>query len=154
MTRCHRARWLISRPTVSGPSVRPTVSGSAHHPEGPPGPPQPLVHSERELDVLTREGRRKAAQLDDQVAAPDRERADAAEHEVAARPADAVVQECPEIVEQLEVRQRLIVDLQRPGVPRVDLLGPPLIVTLLVTPTMVAGSRIANRMLLRSASQK
>ena len=83
-----------------------------------------LVHAERQLDVLAREGGGEAADLLDHVAPPDLERADRAEHRVQPRPAESVVEERAQVVAVLEHEQRPRVELRRLAVLRERLLGP------------------------------
>lgn len=109
ITRCHRARCLISPPTRAGPSVVATV-GHAQDLVRTLFAKEPLVHAERHLDVFAREGPREAAHLLEHVAAPDVEGAGGAEHEAEAAPRNPDREECAEIVEVLEGAERVPVE--------------------------------------------
>jgi hypothetical protein len=69
-------------------------------------PQEPLVHAESQLDVLAREALRVAADLLEDVAPPDLERSDRAQHEAQSRPREAVVEERPQVLEVLICHER------------------------------------------------
>ena len=122
MTRCQRARCADQ----AGHRIRSFGAANAFrqgdHAVFPLLAAQPFVDAKREFDILAGEPARKPAELHDEVVTPNRERADAAQHEIAARPPEPVVQKRPCIVEQLKAGQQAISPGQR--VSEAVVLGP------------------------------
>ena len=68
------------------------------------------MNAERELDVFAGELRREAVHFLENVAPPDLEGADGAQHHVQPSPAEPIVEERSEIVEVLEGQQGSAID--------------------------------------------